>query len=157
MGNAEGPAVVIGSDHAAYALKERVKQHLIQQGYRVEDAGTDGPDSVDYSDFGIRVASQVSSGNFERGILMCGTGIGMSMVANKFRNVRAALCTEPFGAAMSRRHNDANVLVLGGRVTGDILALELVDVWLSTPFEGGRHRLRLDKFDGKGEPAQSAD
>ena len=157
MGDAEGSAVVIGSDHAAYALKERVKQHLIGRGYRVKDVGADSPDSVDYSDFGIRVASQVSSGNFERGILMCGTGIGMSMVANKFRNVRAALCTEPFGAAMSRRHNDANVLVLGGRVTGDILALELVDVWLNTPFEGGRHRLRLDKFDGKGEPAPSAD
>lgn len=153
MGNANLPAVIIGSDHAAYPLKERVKQHLLQQGYRVQDAGTHGTASVDYSDFGIQVASQVSSGVYERGILLCGTGIGMSMVANKFRNVRAALCSEPFGAAMSRRHNDANVLVLGGRVTGDILALELVDVWLNTPFDGGRHRRRLEKFDRKGEPS----
>lgn len=153
MVNANHVAVIIGSDHAAYPLKEKVKQHLLQQGYRVEDAGTHDSSSVDYPDFGLRVASRVSNGNFARGILMCGTGIGMSMVANKFRNVRAALCTEPFGAAMSRRHNDANILVLGGRVTGDILALELVDVWMNTAFEGGRHRLRLDKFDRKGEPS----
>jgi ribose 5-phosphate isomerase B len=153
MGDSNQPAVIIGSDHAAYPMKEAVKQHLLGKGYRVEDAGTHGLDSVDYPDFGIRVASQVSSGTFERGILLCGTGIGMSMVANKFRNVRAALCNEPFGAAMSRRHNDANILVLGGRVTGDVLALELVDVWLNTPFEGGRHRRRLEQFDRKGEPA----
>jgi len=155
MGNADPPALIVGSDHAAFPLKEKIKQHLLQQGYRVEDAGTHDPSSVDYPDYGVRVASQVSNGKYARGILMCGTGIGMSMVANKFRNVRAALCTEPFAAAMSRRHNDANILVLGGRVTGDILALELVDVWLNTPFEGGRHRQRLDKFDRKGESAQT--
>ena len=138
--------MVIGCDHAAYRLKEIIKTHLQKNGIEVEDVGAHSEDSVDYPDFGIKVASQVSNGDYRRGILLCGTGLGMSMVANKFPNVRAALCAEPFSARMSRQHNDANVLVLGGRVVGDIMALELVDVWLKTPFEGGRHQTRLDKF-----------
>ena len=142
--------IIIGCDHAAYPLKEKVKEFLISAGYTVEDVGASSEASVDYSDFGIQVASQVSNGNFERGILLCGTGLGMSMVANKFQKVRAALCTEPFAARMSRRHNDANILVLGGRVTGEALALEIVDIWLNTTFEGGRHQKRLDKFDRLG-------
>ena len=137
--------MVIGCDHAAYQLKEIIKAHLQDNGIAVEDVGAHSEDSVDYPDYGTKVASQVSSGQYSRGILLCGTGLGMSMVANKFSNVRAALCSEPFSARMSREHNDANVLVLGGRVLGDIMALELVDIWLKTPFEGGRHKNRVDK------------
>jgi ribose 5-phosphate isomerase B len=139
--------IIIGSDHAAYDLKEKVKGFLIERGIDVEDAGCYSENSVDYPDFGIKVASMVSAGKFERGILMCGTGIGMSMVANKFPHVRAALCMDLFSSIMSKRHNNANILVLGARVVGDILALEIVKAWLETPFEGGRHQRRLDKFD----------
>ena len=146
MQHATTAPVIIGCDHAAYRLKEIVKAHLLEKGIDVKDVGTHSEDSVDYPDLGIQVASQVSGGAYDRGILICGTGLGMSMVANKFPNVRAALCSEPFSARMSRLHNDANILVMGGRVVGDIMALELVDTWLNTPFEGGRHQARLDKF-----------
>jgi ribose 5-phosphate isomerase B len=139
--------VVIGSDHAAYDLKEKIKTLLTERSIDVEDVGCHNEKSVDYPDYGIKVASMVSSGKFSRGILLCGTGIGMSMVANKFSRVRAALCSDLFSAIMSRRHNDSNILVLGGRVIGDVLALEIVKVWLETPFEGGRHLRRLEKFD----------
>ena len=139
--------VIIGCDHAAFGLKERIKAFIIDQGIKVEDIGTFNEDSVDYTDFGIRVASAVSKKEFERGILICGTGIGMSIVANRFPGVRAALCAEMFSARMSRSHNDANILVLGGRVIGDILALEIVKTWLETPFEAGRHQKRIDKID----------
>ncbi len=139
--------VVLGCDHAAFALKQKVKAHLIERGIEVQDVGTTGETSVDYPDFGVKVAFRVSSGEFERGILMCGTGLGMSMVANKFPHVRAALCNDLFSAIMSRRHNNANILVMGGRVVGEALAAEIVDAWLETAFEGGRHQTRLDKFD----------
>jgi len=139
--------IIIGSDHAAYDLKEKVKMFLIDKHIHIEDVGSYSKDSVDYPDYGIKVATEVSRGKFERGILMCGTGIGMSMVANKFPHVRAALCTDLFSAMMSRRHNNSNILVMGGRVIGDILALEIVKTWLETPFEGGRHQERLEKFD----------
>ncbi|MFZ5573323.1 MAG: ribose 5-phosphate isomerase B [Thermodesulfobacteriota bacterium] len=140
-------AVIIGSDHAAFPLKETVKRFVREMAIEVQDVGTDGESSVDYPDFGIKVASAVSSGKFKRGILLCGTGLGMSMVANRFPHVRAALCNDLFSACMSRRHNDANILVLGGRVIGEALALEVVKTFLETPFEGGRHQARLDKFD----------
>ena len=140
-------SLIIGSDHAAYALKEKVKVYLETRSIDVEDAGCFSEDSVDYPDFGIKVASKVSSGKFEKGILMCGTGLGMSMVANKFPHVRAALCDGLFSAAMSRRHNNSNILVMGGRVIGESLAMEIVNVWLETPFDGGRHQRRLEKFD----------
>lgn len=143
--------VVIGSDHAAYALKEKVKAFLVENRIDVEDVGTHGEDSVDYPDFAIKAASMVSEKKFQRGILLCGTGLGMSMAANKFKHVRAALCTDLFSAIMSRRHNDANILVLGGRITGVDLALEIVRVWLSTPFDGGRHQKRIDKFNELGK------
>jgi len=139
--------IIIGSDHAAYDLKKKVKVFLIERGIDVEDVGCHSEDSVDYPDFGIKVASMVSVGKFERGILMCGTGIGMSMVANKFPHVRAALCTDLFSSIMSKRHNNSNILVLGARIVGDVLAVEIVKAWLETPFEGGRHQRRLDKFD----------
>ena len=143
----EKTTIIIGCDHAAYSLKEKVKQYLIKNDIEVEDAGTHSKDSVDYPDFAIQVASQISSGKFKRGILICGTGIGMSMVANKFPHVRAALCNDLFSAKMSRAHNDANILTMGGSVMGDALALEVVNVWMNTPFGGGRHQTRLNKFD----------
>ena len=139
--------IVIGSDHAAYALKEKVKAFLNDRSIEVDDIGCYSEDSVDYPDVGIKLASMVSSGKNGQGILMCGTGLGMSMVANKFPHVRAALCNDMFSAIMSRRHNNSNILVLGGRVIGDILAMEIVKVWLETPFDGGRHQRRLEKFD----------
>ncbi len=138
--------VIIGSDHAAFELKEKIKSFLNDRGVPFEDVGTTGTASVDYPDYAKQVASQVSQGRFRRGILLCGTGLGMSMVANRFPGVRAALCHDLFGAVMARKHNDANILVLGGRVTGDILAAEIVAAWLKTPFEGGRHQTRLDQF-----------
>lgn len=138
--------IVIGSDHAGYALKEKVKLFVSESGIKVEDIGTFSEDSVDYPDFGIKVGSGVSGGSFERGILVCGSGLGMSMVANRFQNVRAALCNDLFSAIMSRRHNDSNVLVLGGRVVGETLAQEIVKAWLETPFDGGRHQSRIEKF-----------
>ncbi len=139
--------IVIGSDHAGYALKELVKDYLTASKIEIEDCGTYSEESVDYADFGIAVAEKVSSGDFKRGILVCGTGLGMSMVANRFKYVRAALCNDIFSAMMSRQHNDSNILVLGGRVIGVELAKEIVQVWLKTPFEGGRHKSRIDKFD----------
>lgn len=138
--------IIIGCDHAAFALKEKVKAFMLAEGYPVEDVGTHGEASVDYPDFAAKVAGKVSAGQFKRGILICGTGIGMSMVANRFPHVRAALCNDLFSAIMSRRHNDANILAMGGRVIGEALALEVVKAWLETPFEGGRHQQRLNKF-----------
>jgi len=138
--------LVIGSDHAAFILKNIIKAHVRDKGIVIEDVGTDSETSCNYPDFGIRVASLVSVGKFQRGILMCGTGLGMSMVANRFPRVRAALCNDIFSAMMSRRHNDANVLVMGGRVIGDVLAREIVDTWLAESFEGGRHQQRIDQF-----------
>lgn len=145
--------VVIGSDHAAYQLKEKIKKFLIENGIAVEDTGAQGESSVDYPDYGIKVASLVSTGKFDRGILLCGTGIGMSIVANRFSNVRAALCNDLFSAIMSRRHNNSNVLVMGGRVIGDVLAIEILKAWLETSFEGGRHQTRIDKFNKMGRNA----
>ncbi|MCW8800310.1 MAG: ribose 5-phosphate isomerase B [Desulfobacter sp.] len=139
--------IIIGSDHAAFELKEKIKDLLIGLGYEVEDAGTHSTDSVNYADFGKKVAGAVSDGRFSRGILLCGTGLGMSMQANRFKGVRAALCSDIFSARMSRQHNDANILVMGGRVVGDILAFELVREWLATPFEGGRHLDRIRTLD----------
>ena len=139
--------IVIGSDHAAYQLKEKIKAYLIEKGIEVNDVGTYSEDSVDYVDFGIKVSTMVSTGKYEQGILLCGTGLGMSMVANKFPHVRAGLCNGLFSAIMSRRHNDSNILVMGGRVIGEELAREIVRVWLETSFEGGRHQLRINKFD----------
>jgi ribose 5-phosphate isomerase B len=138
--------IAIGSDHAGFGLKEDVLRLLNGLNIAVVDCGTNTTDSVDYPDFGAKVSELVSSGEVEKGILICGTGIGMSMVANKYPKVRAALCNDPFSAKMSRLHNDANILVLGGRVIGKDLAAEIVKVWLNTPFEGERHLKRLQKI-----------
>ena len=139
--------IIIGSDHAGFPMKEKVKAFLQDRGLGVEDAGTISKESVDYTDFGKKVASKVSDNTFERGVLICGTGLGMSMVANRFKGVRAALANDLFSAIMSRRHNDSNILVMGGRLIGDALALQLVETWLETPFDGGRHQERLAKMD----------
>jgi ribose 5-phosphate isomerase B len=139
--------IIIGCDHAAFRLKEILKTALQARGIDVTDVGTHSEASMDYPETGKAVAQKISTGEYERGILICGTGLGMSMVANKFAHVRAALCNDLFSAAMSRRHNDANILVMGGRVIGDILALEILRTWLDTPYEGGRHQRRLDMFD----------
>ncbi len=138
--------IIIGCDHAAYYLKGKIKEFILKRGIEVEDAGTDSEESVDYPDFGIKVASMVSTGSYARGMLLCGTGLGMSMVANRFTNVRAALCGDMFSAIMSRSHNDSNILVMGARVIGESLAMEIVRAWLETPFEGGRHLERIEKF-----------
>lgn len=139
--------VIIGCDHAAYLLKDKVKEYLESLGIEVEDVGTHGPSSVNYTDFGMEVAEAVSTGKNERGILLCGTGLGMSMLANKYKNVRAALCSEEFSTRMSRLHNDSNILVMGARVIGESLALNLVKAWIEAPFEGGRHLTRIEMFD----------
>jgi ribose 5-phosphate isomerase B len=144
-------AIVIGCDHAAYPLKEKIKSFLANLGYPVEDVGTFSQNSVDYPEFAMRVAAHISNGLYKRGILLCGTGIGMSMVANRFRNVRAALCSDPFSARLSRQHNDANILVLGGRMLGETMAVETVAAWLNTSFDGGRHQKRLEMFNQSGQ------
>jgi ribose 5-phosphate isomerase B len=137
---------VVGSDHGGLEVKDAVVALLEQRGATVIDAGTDGPASVDYPDFGMKVAGMVSRGEADLGILVCGTGIGMSIVANKYPGVRAALVTDEFMARMSREHNNANVLVLGGRVVDVPTAGKLVTAWLDATFEGGRHQGRLDKI-----------
>lgn len=139
-------AIIIGCDHGALGLKNIIVDFLRSIEIEVNDVGTHTLDSVDYPDIGNQVARAVSEGIYQRGILLCGTGLGMSMVANKHAHVRAALCNDLFSAQLSRLHNDANILVLGGRVIGDVLAIEIVKAWLNTPYEGGRHQRRLDKF-----------
>jgi RpiB/LacA/LacB family sugar-phosphate isomerase len=138
--------IAVGSDHAGFELKEYVKAILLERQETVTDVGTDSTESVDYADFGLKVAELVSRGEAEKGILVCGTGIGMSIIANKVKGVRASLIFDLYTAIQSRRHLDANILVLGGRVTGKGLAEEIVKAWLDTPFEGGRHQKRIDKI-----------
>ena len=138
--------LAIGSDHAGLKLKNRVIDLLKKKGIVVTDFGTDNHESVDYPDFGMHVAEAVSRGRMERGILLCGSGIGMSIVANKYRGVRAALCYDTQTARLSREHNDANILVMGGRLLAEPKALEIVKTWLKTEFEGGRHARRIKKI-----------
>jgi ribose 5-phosphate isomerase B len=138
--------IAIGSDHAGVDLKTDIIGLIKELGHDCIDHGTDSSHSVDYPDFGEKVARSVAEGTVDRGILICGTGIGMSIVANKFSGIRAALCNELFSARMSRLHNDANVLVLGGRIVGRDLAKEIVRTWVITPFEYGRHMNRLKKI-----------
>ena len=140
--------LAIGADHGGLELKQEVVQYLRTfKNIEVSDFGTATKDSVDYPDYGKKVAEAVSNGTVDRGILICGTGIGMSIVANRYPKVRAALCHDHFTAQMSREHNDANVLVMGERVIGRGVALEIVKTWLETEFAGGRHQLRLNKIE----------
>jgi ribose 5-phosphate isomerase B len=138
--------IAVGSDHGGLELKDAILAALAARGLDVEDYGTDIGDSVDYPDFAEKVAAAVSRGDVELGILVCGTGIGMSIVANKFPGVRAALATDEFMAQMAKEHNNANVLVLGGRVLAKDLAVKMVNVWLDSTYEAGRHQRRLDKI-----------
>ena len=138
--------LAIGADHGGVHLKDVVIQALERHNIPFVDVGTNGEASVDYPDFAAKVASGVANGDFDRGILICGTGIGMSIAANKFYGVRAALCHNTYTARMSRAHNDANILVLGERVTGVGVAEEIINVWLETEFEGGRHARRVEKI-----------
>jgi len=138
--------LVIASDHGGLELKQVLIDFLKGRSLSVQDLGTNNSDSVDYPDFGEKVARAVSTGSAEAGILICGTGIGMSIVANKFPGVRAALVTDKYMAQMAREHNNANILVLGGRVLDVERATEMVATWLDSPYEAGRHQRRLDKI-----------
>ncbi len=136
--------IALASDHGGFALKEAVKKHLEERGFETLDLGTNSEESVDYPSFGKACGEAVVSGEAERGVVCCGTGIGISMAANKVPGVRCALVTNSFMAEMTKKHNDANILALGGRVLEVPVALQLVDVWLDTEFEGGRHQRRID-------------
>lgn len=136
----------IASDHGGYELKEDIKKFLTEQGHEVEDFGCNSLDSCDYADFAEPAARAVAEGKCERGIVICTTGIGISITANKVKGIRCALCSEPLSAEMTRRHNDANMLAMGAGMTGPLLARRIVTAFLSTEFEGGRHQRRVDKI-----------
>ena len=136
--------IAIGSDHGGFTLKQEVMKHLTEKGLEYKDYGTYTTDSCDYPIYGEAVAKAVASGECEKGIIICGTGIGISIAANKVKGIRAALCGDCFSAEMTRRHNDANILAMGERVLGPGLALKIVDTFLNTEFEGGRHARRVD-------------
>jgi ribose 5-phosphate isomerase B len=138
--------IAIGSDHIAFAFKEEIKKDLLSKGFELRDFGTFGPERVDYCDFGFKAGEAVASGECEKGILFCGTGVGISISANKVRGIRAVVCSEPYSAKLSRLHNNTNVLALGARVVGIELAKMIIDVWLGTDFEGGRHAERVRKI-----------
>lgn len=137
--------IAIACDHGALTLKNHLKAYLENKGIEVKDFGTDTPDSCDYPDFAVPAAQAVAAGECEKGIVLCTTGIGVSMAANKVKGIRCALCHEPWSAEMTRRHNNANMLAIGAGVTGTNLAERIVDAFLSTEFEGGRHQRRVDK------------
>ena len=146
-------AIVIGSDHAGFLLKEKLKKALDRLGVPYDDVGTHGPEPVDYPDFAHRVAAAVEAGRHGRGIVVCGTGIGVSMAANRHRGVRAAVAYDEETARLSREHNDSNVLALGGRTLDHALAERILEIWLKTPFSGGRHTRRVEKIElAKAEP-----
>lgn len=139
--------IIVASDHAGFSLKVVVIEHLRSSKYEVLDLGTDdATNSVDYPDYAKKLAKEVSANSDTLGILLCGTGIGMSITANKFRGIRAASVSDTFSARMSRMHNNSNILCLGSRVVGNGLALDIVDAWLNAKFEGGRHTNRVDKI-----------
>ena len=138
--------ISIACDHGAFDLKERLKAHLAEQGHEVVDCGTSSLDSCDYPDFARPAAQMVADGTCDKGVVLCTTGIGVSITANKVRGVRCALCHDPLSAEMTRRHNDANVLAMGAQIIGGNLAERILDVFLSTEFEGGRHQRRVDKI-----------
>ena len=138
--------IAIGSDHGGYSLKQVIMKHLDERGLEYRDYGTYSEESCDYPDYGEAVARAVASGECERGIVICGTGIGISISANKVHGIRAALCTNEFCAEMTRRHNNANILCMGGKVIDKETAVKLVDIFLHTEFEGGRHQRRIDQI-----------
>ena len=137
----------MGADHAGFSVKEKIREHLESKGYSILDKGAYSEDSVDYPEFGHAVGNSVQSGESEKGIIVCGSGIGISMAANKIEGIRAALCTSAEHAQMSRLHNDANVLAIGARMTDYDVITDIVDTWLSTKFSGGRHSRRVNKIE----------
>ena len=139
--------IAIGSDHGGFELKEFLKEFLKENNLEILDYGTYSLDSVDYPDIAQNLCSDLTKEKFERGILICGTGIGMSIAANRFKGIRATLANDLFSAVMARRHNNSNILVLGGRIVGKDLAIEIVKAWLNEKFEQGRHKRRIDKLD----------
>lgn len=140
--------ISIASDHGGFVLKEAVKKHLIEKGYEVKDFGTDSLASCDYPDFGKPAAQAVADGEVDFGILICTTGIGMSMLANKIKGIRAALCSDSVSARLTREHNDANILVMGAGIVGEILAINMVDTFLTTEFSKlEKHQRRIDKIE----------
>lgn len=142
--------VLFACDHAGYELKRLLIELAQERGWEVEDLGVHGSDGADYPDFAHALAERIAKQNAARGVLVCGTGVGMAMAANRHCGVRAALCHDAFTAEMARRHNDANVLCLGGRVTGAGVALQILDLFLATPFDGGRHAPRVAKIEKGG-------
>ena len=138
--------IALASDHGGFDLKESVIAHLLNTGWEVDDLGPHSGDSVDYPDYGIKLAEAVAEKKVDRGIVICGTGIGMSIVVNRYPGIRGTLCSDLFTAKLCREHNDSNILIMGGRLIGKGLAAEIVNTWLNTPFEGGRHQRRLDKI-----------
>ena len=139
--------IAVASDHGGFALKEKVKEHLIERGFDVEDLGTHSEESVDYPGYGKACGETVASGKAYLGVVVCGTGIGISIAANKVKGIRCGLCTSVEMAHLTKQHNNANILALGGRTTEPELALKIVDEWLDTEFEGGRHQRRVDMLD----------
>ena len=138
--------IAIACDHGGYNLKEAVKAHLTEKGYEVKDFGTNSLDSCDYPDYAAPAAKAVADGTCEKGIVICTTGIGVSIVANKVKGIRCALCSDPLSAEMTRRHNDANMMAIGAGFTGKNMAERMVEVFLTTEFEGGRHERRVNKM-----------
>ena len=139
--------IAIGCDHGGYELKQKILAHLRQRGLEYRDFGCDSTASVDYPVYGKAVAHAVASGECEKGIVICSTGIGISIAANKVKGIRCALCTDSLQAEMTRRHNDANMIAFGARYTTDYMAKQMLDTFLSTEFEGGRHQRRVDKIE----------
>lgn len=139
--------IALASDHGGYELKEKIYNYLIQKGYIVENFGTDSIESCDYPIYAQKVCNAILNDGFERGILVCTTGIGMSMMANRFKGIRAACLSDKFSAQMTRKHNNSNILCLGAKLVDDNLAYEIVDIWLQTEFEAGRHQRRVEMFD----------
>lgn len=139
--------IAIASDHAGFALKEKLKKHLEEIGVEYKDYGTYSTESCDYPVYAKKACSAVIGGECEKAILVCGTGIGVSMAANKIKGIRAAVCSDTYSAKFTRLHNNANTLCMGARVIGDGLAAEITDIFLTTPFEGGKHQRRIDMFE----------
>jgi ribose 5-phosphate isomerase B len=138
--------IAIASDHGGFDLKENIIAFLLKKGLEIDNLGAHSTDSVDYPDYGIKLAQAITDKKFVRGILICGTGVGMSIVVNRFPGIRGTLCSDVYTAKMCREHNDSNILIMGGRVLEVSLAIEILETWLNTGFEGGRHQRRLDKI-----------
>ena len=138
--------IAIASDHGGFDLKENIIAFLLKKGLEIDNLGAHSTDSVDYPDYGIKLAKAIIDKKFVRGILICGTGVGMSIVVNRFPGIRGTLCSDVYTAKMCREHNDSNILIMGGRVIEVSLAIEILETWLNTEFEGGRHQRRLDKI-----------